>query len=76
MAYCSKCGKLMEDDATFCSSCGTPLQNQNLYMTTNNKSANSIGLGLQHSFLNCWLAGMDYSNNRVASGYCCTCSGI
>ena len=22
MAYCSKCGKLMEDDATFCSSCG------------------------------------------------------
>lgn len=46
MAYCSKCGKLMEDDATFCSSCGTPLQNQNLYMTTNNKSANSIGLGV------------------------------
>lgn len=46
MANCSKCGKLMEDDATFCSSCGTPLQNQNLYMTTNNKSANSIGLGV------------------------------
>ena len=44
MAYCSKCGKLMEDDATFCSGCGTPLQNQG-YMTTNNKSANS-GLGV------------------------------
>lgn len=46
MAYCSKCGKLMEDDATFCSNCGAPLQNQNTYMTTNNKSTNSIGLGV------------------------------
>ena len=28
MVYCSKCGKQMDDSATFCSGCGTPLQNQ------------------------------------------------
>ena len=26
--YCSKCGKQMDDSATFCSGCGAPLQNQ------------------------------------------------
>lgn len=46
MAYCPNCGKFMEDDAAFCSSCGTPLQNQKIYMTTNNIPANSIGLGV------------------------------
>lgn len=28
MVYCSKCGKQMDDSATFCSGCGAPLQNQ------------------------------------------------
>lgn len=31
MVYCSKCGKQMEDGATFCSRCGAPLHNPNIY---------------------------------------------
>lgn len=33
--YCQNCGKQMEEGATFCSECGSSLQNQNTYTTSN-----------------------------------------
>lgn len=46
MAYCSKCGKLMEDGATFCSGCGSPLQHQNINTTSNVDKSSNIGLAI------------------------------
>ena len=46
MVYCSKCGKQMEDGATFCSGCGAPLRNQSLYMKPNVEAPRKAGLGV------------------------------
>lgn len=40
--YCSKCGKEMEDGATFCSGCGTPLQP----VSNETPKQESLGLGI------------------------------
>lgn len=37
--YCQNCGKQMEEGATFCSECGSSLQNQNNYTTSNSYTA-------------------------------------
>lgn len=46
MVYCSKCGKQMGDGATFCSSCGAPLQNRNIYGAPKMNQPRKAGLGI------------------------------
>ena len=44
--YCSKCGKQMDDSATFCSGCGAPLQNQINYAVPDINKARKPGFGV------------------------------
>ena len=46
MAYCSKCGKHMEDGAAFCTNCGAPLQNQAAHTESNVDAPKKTGLGI------------------------------
>ena len=46
MVYCSKCGKQMDDSATFCSGCGAPLQNQINYAVPDINKARKPGFGV------------------------------
>ncbi len=46
MVYCSKCGKQMDDNATFCSGCGAPLQSQINYTVPDINKARKPGFGI------------------------------
>lgn len=46
MVYCSRCGKQMDDSATFCSGCGAPLQNQINYAVPDINKARKPGFGV------------------------------
>lgn len=46
MVYCSKCGKQMDDSATFCSGCGAPLQNQINYAVPDINKARKPGFSV------------------------------
>ena len=46
MVYCSKCGKQMDDSATFCSGCGAPLQNQINYAVPDINKVRKPGFGV------------------------------
>ena len=46
MVYCSKCGKQMDDSATFCSGCGAPLQNQINYAVSDINKVRKPGFGV------------------------------
>lgn len=59
MKYCSKCGESIPDDKNFCSSCGTPVSNNN---TTNNNAQLSI---LADKLKNLGLTGKEYINSLI-----------